>query len=302
MTGTQMARYFIVCLVILGVATVLAAALSPEPNSTSIDAAAALGVITAVAVGIERILEVAWTLVSQAKGSLWPMSLVSEQADKLLSSLNQKLTPFYNEASSAMTTLGSAPEKLKAAQDELGELKKRIEALTKIAPALDNQHINLLSASAFQSVNFLAEIDPKLRQFTSVANQAIVGVSDFVATFRDNPGRRLISIFVGATLGCVIAGLIGLDVFKAVLGVTIDYIGWHWGVAATGLLMGFGSSPTHEVIRVLQEVKKSRKADTDPAPIASVLSSTGVMRAHEAESVMTTMIGPVSTFSLRRPR
>jgi hypothetical protein len=36
------------------------------------------------------------------------------------------------------------------------------------------------------------------------------------------------------------------------------------GVLFTGILMGLGSSPTHEVIRVLQESKKARKAASSP--------------------------------------
>jgi len=34
------------------------------------------------------------------------------------------------------------------------------------------------------------------------------------------------------------------------------------GVAVTGLVIGLGSDPTHQVIEVLQECKKARKAQS----------------------------------------
>jgi len=51
-----------------------------------------------------------------------------------------------------------------------------------------------------------------------LARFGIEGVANFVETFRDNSGRRLISLFAGSLVGMLIAGLIGLDVFTAVLG------------------------------------------------------------------------------------
>jgi hypothetical protein len=71
--------------------------------------------------------------------------------------------------------------------------------------------------------------------------------------------------------------MLGVDVFKAVLSpdsktdivfswpASIDEI-WTWivtapffGVAATGLLLGLGSNPTHEVIGALQQYKIDKK-------------------------------------------
>jgi len=86
-----------------------------------------------------------------------------------------------------------------------------------------------------------------------------------VATFKDNPGRRLISICAGAILGLIAAWALGLDAFQAAYQAPPgDVVGgvppqWQWGIAVTGLLMGLGSTPTHEVIKLVQEVKKSRK-------------------------------------------
>jgi hypothetical protein len=39
-----------------------------------------------------------------------------------------------------------------------------------------------------------------------------------------------------------------------------------WGVLVTGLVMGLGANPTHELIRTLQEVKKNRTLENTPVP------------------------------------
>jgi hypothetical protein len=155
---------------------------------------------------------------------------------------------------------------------------------------------------------YLNSVSPaaRLSLYVDLSGTAIQGATDFLATFKDNPGRRLLSIYAGCVLGLVVAGLLGLDVFRAVLdepagGATAqvaryasapgrpeaaaadehhgigDWPGsaWDWlreatdfehiGVALTGLVIGLGSNPTHEVIRVLQEYKKTRKSGNVPS-------------------------------------
>jgi hypothetical protein len=110
-----------------------------------------------------------------------------------------------------------------------------------------------------------------------VAGQAVDSVGSFIATFKDNPGKRLLSLELGALAGLAVAGMLGVDLFKAVLSpdsktdivfnwpTSIDGI-WNWivtapfvGVATTGLLLGLGSNPTHEVIGALQQYKIDKK-------------------------------------------
>jgi hypothetical protein len=69
----------------------------------------------------------------------------------------------------------------------------------------------------------------------------------------------------------------------------------YWGVAITGLVMGLGSNPTHEVIRAIQEVKKSRKSGNDPVPSFGTSSDGGGFL--DAASPRPKQI---NTFSLRR--
>jgi hypothetical protein len=108
----------------------------------------------------------------------------------------------------------------------------------------------------------LRKLLPALESSGSVANRALAGVSEFVQTFADNPARRLMSIYAGALLGLVFAWALRLDAIQATLG-TIDFPGVapNLGVAATGLVIGLGAAPTHEVIKTLQETKESRKLE-----------------------------------------
>jgi polyhydroxyalkanoate synthesis regulator phasin len=283
------------------------------PNSGFTGTAAALSMITAVAVGIERIIEAFWTIIGMTKGAFWPLNLINEQVNGMVNSLDDKLHPVYEEAEKAMNELVErgewTTEKLAEAKKELDELKARTAQLKALAP--DNQRVNMIAASAFQSISLLEKKYPQVAKNAEVAHQAIVGVSDFVATFKDNPGRRLISILLGMILGLLVAGVVRLDVFLAasdrapgavsqtkLFGMTV---GLNWAVAFTGLLIGLGSNPTHEVIRAIQEYKKTRKSDNDPAPV-TVQTEGGGSAANFAVDLRTTRVAAreVNTFSLRR--
>jgi hypothetical protein len=129
--------------------------------------------------------------------------------------------------------------------------------------------VQLLSAAASRTVGYLQEkygkVIPDLERDARVANMAVNGLQDFLATFKDNPGRRLISLYVGCLLGLLIAGAFRLDILKAALGVaevrhpTMDMV-------LTGFVVGLGSNPTHEVIRAIQEFKKGQKGQNVATP------------------------------------
>lgn len=283
------------------------------PNRGFTGTAAVLSMITAVAVGIERIIEAFWTIIGMTKGAFWPLNLINEQVNGMVNNLDDKLRPVYEEAEKAINELAEAEkwttEKLAEAKKELDELKARTAQLKALAP--DNQRVNMIAASAFQSISLLEKKYPQVVKNAEVAHQAIVGVSDFVATFKDNPGRRLISILLGMILGLLVAGVVRLDVFLAASGSAPGAVsetslfgmtvGLYWAVAFTGLLMGLGSNPTHEVIRAIQEYKKTRKSDNDPAPV-TVQTEGGGGYANFADARSTTRVAArgVNTFSLRR--
>ena len=78
-------------------------------------------------------------------------------------------------------------------------------------------------------------------------------MSQFVGSVADNPGRRIISLYAGVAIGLIGSFVVGLDVFNATIGTTAgtgaDSL--KWGVAITGVVMGLGSAPTHELIKAL---------------------------------------------------
>jgi len=159
---------------------------------------------------------------------------------------------------------------------------------------------------------------------------SISGVTDFLASFKDNPGRRMLSLELGMAAGLAIALFTGVDEFAGVAndnsatqqpnpatqqqatdqaaGSVPATVG---GILFTGLLMGLGSSPTHEVIRVVQEAKKQRKTATAPetedaeagggqAVALTASASTGTPGSTEAQD-STTFADAIGISRLWRP-
>lgn len=100
---------------------------------------------------------------------------------------------------------------------------------------------------------------PAAQLEADTVDEALGAASNFVNSFKDNPARRLYSLLIGALLGMGVAALTGTDLFQAVLHPGTAATGF--GVAVTGFIVGLRSSPTHEVIRLLQEVKERHKVE-----------------------------------------
>ena len=266
MTPTKTNRFMLVAIVVFLACFGIVARYAAPLKSEMIGSAAALTIITASAVGIERAIEAFWTYVGLTRGSWWPLGPVREQLDGLISGLDASFEPFYQEAHTAMQKLQQAEtwgqEKLDAAAKDLEKIKSHVDELKQLP--IDSQRVQLIADSASRSVDYFSTKYPEIKEAAELASFGIQGVTDFVETFKDNPGRRLISLFAGAIAGLVIAGAIGLDIFAAVLQAPIsadqNTILPHVGVAITGLLIGLGANPTHEAIRLLQEMKKFRSA------------------------------------------
>jgi hypothetical protein len=129
------------------------------------------------------------------------------------------------------------------------------------------------AAAASRGIGYLEGQYPDLQGRAQGFNSAVSQVDEFLNSFNDNPARRLISIYVGAFFGLLLAGVLGLDLIGATLGEdpfgTENKQPWwdkilpNLGAAVTGLVMGLGASPTHELIKTLQETKKARKAENN---------------------------------------
>ncbi|MGE5073442.1 MAG: hypothetical protein ACM3MF_08440 [Anaerolineae bacterium] len=247
-----------------------------QSNAAFQDSAATITFITAAAVGIERTIEALWTVVGGVLGTYWPLNTISRQVQAMVDDLNNALKPFQDKTLMGLDELAKSgkltPEELAAAQDEIQRMKTRFDALLKLTP--DNQRMQLLAASASQNVTYLyqkyGQLLPQLRVAALTAGAAINGLQDFLATFKDNPGRRLISIYLGAVIGLVVAGIFGLDLFAAVLQSNAQSAATdpllHLRVILTGLAIGLGSNPTHEIIRAVQEYKDARKGQNSAQP------------------------------------
>jgi hypothetical protein len=139
--------------------------------------------------------------------------------------------------------------------------------------APNNPRARAAAAAAGRGIGYLEGQYPNLQERAQDFNRAVSQVDEFLNSFNDNPARRLISIYVGALIGLLLAGILGLDLIGATLGEDPFGTGnnqpwWdkflpNLGAAVTGLVMGLGASPTHELIKTLQETKKARKAEND---------------------------------------
>lgn len=297
----------------------------PSPSAGGpVQIAVTVAVITGAAVAVERFIEGFWNLLASNIGMYWPMTSIGQQVHALENELAEAMQPFHDQLHTSLSqvqqVVAQGPSYLDAAQRDMQRMKARFDDIRAHAPS--NQRMQLLAASAAQSVNFLVtkygEHLPALRAGTALADTAIGGMQDFLATFKDNPGRRLLSLYLGALLGLLLAWVFQLDVFAAVASapaapgpaggflpaaaaaapglaahdpallhfasvVVPDTLGaaarqLHRAgalpvpplaglrLAATGLLIGFGSNPTHEVIQALQEYKKGRKGDNTSKP------------------------------------
>jgi PASTA domain len=250
----------------------LVALFSPGPSITPANAAAVLALVTAGAVAIERIIEAGWTVVGLRLSTSWPMS---QPKQAMNSGLEQQARNAYEKAKQIVTSVADAQDKgddwAEKIYKEIGDLQKTtlqdLKTLAQSAP--DNQGARLVANTVDQSLAFIEKKYPELKEAMGVAGQAIDITADFVETFKDNPGRRLISIFAGSILGLAAAGFLGLDAFQAAMATPAEESAagggagasqFPLGIVFTGLLMGLGSVPTHEVIKLVQEAKKGRKA------------------------------------------
>jgi hypothetical protein len=246
--------------------------LAPTPDQRAADAAALLAFVTAAAVGIERAIEAGWTIVGSLRGTFWPLNAVSRQVDAMVADLDASLKPFHEDVEKALGSLAAGgewtQEKVEEARAEIEKLRRRFDGLKELP--VDSQRAQLLAAAAGQNVNYLTKkyagkvAGLNLEEAAAVANEAIGGLQTFAASFKDNPGRRLISLYAGAILGLGVAGVFGLDLFSAALQADASHP--RLNVVLTGVVIGLGSSPTHEVIRVVQEFKKSRKGENIAKP------------------------------------
>lgn len=240
---------------------------APDAAATAANAAALLALITAAAVVIERVIEGFWSLAGQLFHGWWPFNKMQGQVADLETAINDRVKAVQDEIGRVLPVSGNPPDlvqKLTDAQAELQKLQGQLADLQKLAPG--NQKVNLIAATVNQAMGAIDRNNDMIKYRVHLVNQSLAGLTDFVGSFKENPARRMVSVWLGALLGLIAAYVLRLDVFFAVLEENVLPAGWwpHLGIAFTGLIIGMGSSPTHDVIGVLQEVKKRRAGQNQP--------------------------------------
>jgi hypothetical protein len=266
-------RAVLLGLLLLALVFLLVAQFAAPSKVIAGEATGALTLIAGAAVVIERILEGLWTFVGMTRGTKWPLGPLSDQFTAMLGNLDTTLSPFYKEADAALQRVAQAQgwtqARLEEARQELGQVQAQVTQIRSLAP--DSQQVELVATSAAQVVGYLESKyqDPQFTAAAKMATDSFKSINDLVTSFKDNPGRRLISLFLGSFLGMAIAGVIGMDVFQATVSPQVVGTAQTTArlfpcvrVAVTGLVIGLGSDPTHQVIQVLQQYKTARKAQS----------------------------------------
>ena len=253
----------VVGILALGLLFYLAAWRSPEADAAFAGDMVALTVIGAVAVGIERIIEAFWAFWEWTGNARNPLGPLSNEYRRMMAELDEKLRPFSDGAAKVAQEMAKTREITKTqAGSAKAELETVRKTLTELIPNIRDPKFEDMAAAALKQIAVLEQKYPELEEKARLAGLAVDSAVNFVDTFKENPGRRLLSIYFGALLGLLLVWITGLDLFRASLGTDFAREGWasaHLGVAFTGLILGLGSSPTHEVIQILKEFKLNQK-------------------------------------------
>lgn len=222
-----------------------------------------LAIIAGAAVAIERALEMFWTGVNYTKGKYWPLGEVQKEIDRRVGAFGESMQPYLDGLKKVAAELPDKEE----IEGKIEEVRTWVATASSQLGAVDtnNEKLDQLALQASRRVNAIVAAYPKLRKEigseVDLAADLADSAKDFLQGFKDNPGRRIISIYVGALIGVVIATIAGLDVFGSAL--ADDEVVLHpFGRAAvpiTGVVMGLGANPTHEIIAALQKYKESKK-------------------------------------------
>lgn len=270
-------RVWTLLVVAVVVAGGIAAWIAP-PNAAFTPGTSALTFIAFVAVAIERLLEMWWGLVGGRLGGWWPLNQVvramadaESQANLLLNPLVSKVQSALNSQRALLLAANQSTVEIDAQirdlQEERTKLQARLATAQSLAPGSARMAMvtRVVADGADVANTFAAragEASATLRRAIDAARQGTDLATSVVGSFGDNPARRMMSILLGASLGMLAAGFIGLNLFAAILTDERSLLTGLLGILLTGVVMGLGSSPTHEVIKAVQQYKESRNSTT----------------------------------------
>jgi hypothetical protein len=254
--------------VIVGVAAILVIAFlvltlgKAADTSKASAGAGVLALVTALAVGIERVLEAFWTLVDRlAKNPSWPFSSDAELMNNLADQLSSKVKAPLEEVNKFLGSADDDANKLLNDKPQIqDQVNKLLDSVNKVLSGQEDpkswRRLNALQVG-------LGDLKKQLGSAGTGANLTLaVSTLDTLYGWIDsllmNPGRKIMSLFAGSLVGLVAAWLFGLDLVHAALNVAPPP-GWAWGMALTGIVVGLGANPTHELIHAIQSYKQSEQ-------------------------------------------
>jgi hypothetical protein len=264
-------------------------------NAGFSDANAALAFIAGASVGIERAIEGLWGIVNM-KSPWWPLNSLTSSVhdfeaefdnlvDGQLSTIGTELQTVVGGLANAGDAQAAAAANLAAVEAKRADLVHRAAAVRALGPG--NERLKLMTDIVLEADEHAAT--PLLNIGNEALNNAGVAIKNassvastalqIVGVFKDNPGRRILSLSLGATAGIVVAGFTGLNLFVAASASTAVSLAaaagsglagaaapavsvgldGQTGALLTGLIIGLGSGPTHEVIKLIQQTKQSKK-------------------------------------------
>ena len=292
LTVVALVVWVILCAVVAGVVA------PKEVNTGFKDSTSVLAFISLTAVAIERCIEGFFSLLSGQLGEWWPLKTVRDEFDSFEMQTNEVLNPIVTatidalkaaqgEAGKTAAQIAELQGQIDKVDTEANRLRTQYKAVTtKLAPGSDRlarvSDINAAMTAVLDDVHkSSAKYTTKARDLLQTSSDIANDASLIISSFSDNPARRAASLVLGASLGMLVAGAVGLNLFVATLagpnGSSPDLptvlAGWL-GVVLTGVVIGLGSGPTHEVVKSLQAYKDSRNVPVDVTTVAAGTAAT----------------------------
>jgi hypothetical protein len=276
----QVIAFWAVLIVAFGACVGIAYAVAPPSNQSFADAAGVLAFASLLAIGIERVVEFGWLIVDAAKrfGGYFPLNVlmqqfgeVDAQTDKLLGKLFEDTQEVLKHTIAVGKQAGDAVDEIEGTVKQLDLQRKnlgaRLTEVRKLAPgsgrlATTADIIEQLSTSMHTALVGIGKADEAVTDAIVATRSSAKTALEVITAVGDNPSRRIASLLVSSGLGILVAGFVGVNLFKAVLdqsqGPAEAVLFGKAGVIVTGLVLGLGSGPTHELVKGLQRYKDSR--------------------------------------------
>jgi hypothetical protein len=276
----QVIAFWAVLILAFAACGAIAYAVAPPSNQSFADAAAVLAFASLLAIGIERVVEFGWLIVDAAKGfgGYFPLNVlmqqfreVDAQTDALMGDVFKGTRKVLDDAIAVGKEAGEAVESLETTARQLDLQRRNLEArlteVRKLAPgsgrlATTADIVEQLSTSMHAAVVGIGKADDAVTDAIVAARASAKTALEVITAVGDNPSRRIASLLVSSGLGILVAGFVGVNLFKAVLdqsqGSAEAVLFGKLGVVVTGLVLGLGSGPTHELVKGLQRYKDSR--------------------------------------------